>query len=89
MVYQRDQAIKNFKPEPYFELNAEIVANQQKFVAKLAPYQRFKDKAGLMTFMQAKHVQKGSQAGLIKGVKTRIKNVLVPNYSRYPVCKVP
>ncbi len=56
MVYQRDQAIKNFKPEPYFELNAEIVANQQKFVAKLAPYQRFKYKAGLMTFMQAKHV---------------------------------
>lgn len=42
MVYQRDQAIKNFKPEPYFELNAEILANQQKFVAKLDPYQRFK-----------------------------------------------
>ncbi|MCG0691467.1 DNA topoisomerase III [Lactiplantibacillus plantarum] len=37
MVYQRDQAIKNFNPEPYFELNAEILANQQKFVAKLAP----------------------------------------------------
>nr|WP_277354965.1 DNA topoisomerase [Lactiplantibacillus argentoratensis] len=27
MVYQRDQLIKNFKPEPYFELNAEILAN--------------------------------------------------------------
>ncbi|WP_439777944.1 hypothetical protein [Lactiplantibacillus plantarum] len=26
MVYQRDQAIKNFKPEPYFELNAEILS---------------------------------------------------------------
>ncbi|MFT8632945.1 MULTISPECIES: DNA topoisomerase, partial [Lactobacillaceae] len=25
MVYQRDQTIKNFKPEPYFELNAEIL----------------------------------------------------------------
>ena len=37
MVYQRDQAIKNFKPEPYFELNAEILANQQKFFAKLDP----------------------------------------------------
>ncbi|MGA3413920.1 DNA topoisomerase, partial [Lactiplantibacillus pentosus] len=61
MVYQRDQAIKNFKPEPYFELNAEILTNQQKFVAKLDPYQRFKDETGLMTFMQAKHVQKGSQ----------------------------
>jgi DNA topoisomerase-3 len=28
MVYQRDQAIKNFKPEPYFELNAEILTNR-------------------------------------------------------------
>ena len=65
MVYQRDQAIKNFKPEPYFELNAEILANQQEFVAKLDPYQRFKDETGLITFMKAKHVQKGSQAGLI------------------------
>ena len=65
MVYQRDQAIKNFKPEPYFELNAEILANQQKFVAKLDPYQRFKNETGLMIFMKAKHVQKGSQDGLI------------------------
>ncbi|MGV7778911.1 DNA topoisomerase, partial [Mycobacterium kansasii] len=52
MVYQRDQAIKDFKPEPYFELNAEILANQQKFTAKLDPYQRFKDETCLMTFMQ-------------------------------------
>ena len=89
MVYQRDQAIKNFKPEPYFELNAEILANQQKFVAKLDPYQRFKDEAGLITFMQAKHVQKGSQAGLIKGVQNQAKSVLVPNHSRYPVSSVP
>ena len=59
MVYQRDQVNKNFKPEPYFELNLEILTNQQKFVAKLDPYQRFKDEAGLMTFMQAKNVQKG------------------------------
>ncbi|MCT3398642.1 DNA topoisomerase, partial [Lentilactobacillus hilgardii] len=73
MVYQKDQAIKNFKPEPYFELNAEIVANQQKFVAKLDPYQRFKDEAGLMTFMQAKHVHKGSQDGLIKDVQKQGK----------------
>lgn len=78
MVYQRDQAIKNFKPEPYFELNAEILANQQKFVAKLDPYQRFKDEAGLITFMQAKHVQKGSQAGLIKDVQKQDKKRASP-----------
>ena len=78
MVYQRDQAIKNFKPAPYFELNAEILANQQKFVAKLDPYQRFKDEAGLMTFMQAKHVQKGSQAGFIKDVQKQGKKRASP-----------
>ncbi|MFH4442562.1 type IA DNA topoisomerase [Lactobacillus helveticus] len=78
MVYQRDQAIKNFKPEPYFELNAEILANQQKFNAKLDPYQRFKDEAGLMTFMQAKHVQKGSQDGLIKDVQKQGKKSASP-----------
>lgn len=48
MAYQREQLIKNFKPEPYFELNAEILANQQKFEAKLDPYQRVKDESGLM-----------------------------------------
>ncbi len=42
-----------------------------------------------MTFMQAKHVQKDSQAGLIKGIQNQAKKMLVPNYSRYPVCKVP
>ncbi len=78
MVYQRDQAIKNFKPEPYFELNAEILANQQKFVAKLDPYQRFKDEAGLMTFMRAKHVHKGSQDGLIKDVQKQGKKRASP-----------
>ncbi|MCT3206482.1 type IA DNA topoisomerase [Lactiplantibacillus plantarum] len=78
MVYQRDQAIKNFKPEPYFELNAEILAIQQKFVAKLDPYQRFKDETGLMTFMQAKHVQKGSQDGLIKDVQNQSKKRASP-----------
>ncbi len=78
MVYQRDQVNKTFKPEPYFELNAEIVANQQKFVAKLDPYQRFKDETGLITFMQAKHVQKGSQAGLIKGIQNQAKKRASP-----------
>ena len=78
MVYQRDQAIKKFKPEPYFELNAEILANQQKFVSKLDPYQRFKDETGLIIFMQAKNVQKGSQAGLIKDVQKQGKKRASP-----------
>ncbi|KKX43452.1 hypothetical protein WH27_15220 (plasmid) [Lactiplantibacillus plantarum] len=78
MAYQREQLIKNFKPEPYFELNAEILANQQKFEAKLDPYQRFKDESGLMTFMQAKRIQKGLQDGLIKDVKRQAKKRASP-----------
>lgn len=42
MIYQRDLAIKNFKPEPYFELNAKISVDSQNFDAKLDPYERFK-----------------------------------------------
>ncbi|MBZ5965671.1 DNA topoisomerase III [Leuconostoc gelidum subsp. gasicomitatum] len=78
MVYQRDLAIQNFKPEPYFELKAEILAEQQKFVAKLAPYQRFKDEKGLLTFMSEKRLEKGSQSGLIKDVQKQTKNTSSP-----------
>lgn len=78
MVYQRDQTIKNFKPEPYFEINAKILAHDQKFVAKLDPYQRFKDEKGLITFMEAKSVQKGQQGGLIKDVQKQGKKRASP-----------
>ncbi|WP_254258937.1 DNA topoisomerase, partial [Lactobacillus helveticus] len=38
----------------------------------------FKDETGLMTFMQAKHVQKGSQDGLIKDVQKQGKKSASP-----------
>lgn len=78
MVYQRDLAIQNFTPEPYFELKAEILAEQQKFVAKLDPYQRFKDEKGLLAFMSEKRLEKGSQSGLIKDVQKQTKKTSSP-----------
>ena len=78
MVYQRDLAIQNFNPEPYFELKAEILEEQQKFVAKLDPYQRFKDKKGLLAFMSEKRLEKGSQSGLIKDVQKQTKKTSSP-----------
>lgn len=78
MVYQRDLAIQNFNPEPYFELKAEILAEQQKFVAKLDPYQRFKDEKGLLAFMSEKRLEKGSQSGLIKDVQKQTKKTSSP-----------
>lgn len=78
MVYQRDLAIQNFNPEPYFELKAEILAEQQKFVAKLDPYQRFKDEKGLLASMSEKRLEKGSQSGLIKDVQKQTKKTSSP-----------
>ncbi|AFT82603.1 DNA topoisomerase (plasmid) [Limosilactobacillus fermentum MTCC 8711] len=78
MVYQRDLAIQNFNPEPYFELKAEILAEQEKFVAKLDPYQRFKDEKGLLAFMSEKRLEKGSQSGLIKDVQKQTKKTSSP-----------
>ena len=45
MIYQRDQMIKNFKVSTYYELEAEILADDKKFDAKLMPSQQFKDKS--------------------------------------------
>ncbi|MCK3678182.1 DNA topoisomerase III, partial [Lactiplantibacillus plantarum] len=53
-------------------------ANQQKFEAKLDPYQRFKDEKGLMIFMQAKNVQRGPQTALIKDVQNIVKKTPSP-----------
>lgn len=78
MIYQRDLAIKNFKPEPYFELNAKISVDSQNFDAKLDPYKRFKDEKRLISFMNDKSVQKGNQDGLIKDVKKQQKKSSSP-----------
>ena len=73
MVYQRDQAIKNFQPEQYLELTAQISAEKQKFDAKLDPYQRFKSKNQLITFMDEKRLHEGQEDGLIKDVQNQQK----------------
>lgn len=78
MVYQRDQAIENFKPEPYFEFKAKIAVDSGTFEAKLEPYQRFKDTTGINTFMQAKSIQNGQQPALIKDVQRKVKRTLSP-----------
>lgn len=78
MVYQRDLAIRNFKPEPYLELNAQILTDSQEFEAKLDPYKRFKDGNQLNTFMNDKNVQMGQQDGLIKDIQKQQKKTSSP-----------
>lgn len=78
MVYQRDQSIENFKPEPYFELKAKIAVDSGTFDAKLEPLQRFNDMDGINAFMQVKNLQNGQQSVLIKDVQKKVKNTLSP-----------
>ncbi len=76
MVYQRDQVNKPLSRNLIWT-NAEILLIS-KIRRKIDPYQRFKDEAGLITFMQAKRVQKSSQAGLIKNVQKQGKKRASP-----------
>lgn len=69
MIYKRDQAIANFKPEPYFELEADIQVGNQAFTAKLDPTQRFKDQATVDNYMSGKNILAGTQQAVIKNVE--------------------
>src|SRR5699024_3629013 len=79
MVYQREQAIKNFQPEPYLELNARIMtANKEQFTAALEPHQRFKDEPQLQQFLAKQQVQFGPQSAVIKDVRKQAKRTSSP-----------
>lgn len=78
MVYQRDQALTNFKPQPFYELQATVATNQGNFDAKLDPHQRFDDEAGVQTFMRAQGLQAGTQPAVIKDVQKQVKHTLSP-----------
>lgn len=41
LIYKREQEVQNFRPTPFIDINSEILADGQKFVAKLDPYKRF------------------------------------------------
>ncbi|MBS0935713.1 type IA DNA topoisomerase [Lactiplantibacillus plantarum] len=78
MVYERDLAIQNFKPVPYFELQAQIMTPNGVFEARLDPYQRFKEPAELTAFQQAKQVVTGKQDAVIKDVQQQAKQSASP-----------
>lgn len=78
LIYKREQEVQNFKPTPFIEINAEILADGQKFVAKLDPYKRFLEQNQLDTFMEYNGAEMGSQGGLIKGVEKNNKKTASP-----------
>lgn len=79
MIYQRQQEIENFKKEPFFELEGNILAKQGNFKALLSPSERFKNEAEAITFINEKNAQKGVQEGIIKNVEKKEKKTGSPS----------
>ncbi|MES9667891.1 DNA topoisomerase III [Bacillus nitratireducens] len=79
MIYQRQLEIENFKKEPFFELEGNILAKQGNFKALLSPSERFKNEAETITFINEKNAQKGVQDGIVKNVETKEKKTSSPS----------
>ncbi len=50
LIFQRQEAIENFKKEPFFEVEASIKVKQGSFKGVLSPTQRFKTQEELFCF---------------------------------------
>ncbi|HFN9855008.1 TPA: DNA topoisomerase 3 [Enterococcus faecium] len=79
LIYQRQEAIENFKKEPFFEIEASIKVNQGSFKGVLSPSQRFKTQEELLAFVSSKQAKIGSQEGRIIDVQTKEKKMYSPN----------
>lgn len=79
MIYQRQEAIQQFKKEPFFEIEASIKVNQGSFKGVLSPSQRFKMQEELLSFVSSKQAKIGSQEGRIVDVQTKEKKTYSPN----------
>lgn len=55
LIFQRQEAIENFKKEPFFEVEASIKVNQGSFKGVLSPTQRFKTQEELITFNEGEN----------------------------------
>ncbi|WP_410985474.1 DNA topoisomerase III [Bacillus cereus] len=79
MLYQRQLEIENFKKEPFFELEGNILAEQGNFKALLSPSERFKNEDEVITFIDEKNAQKGVQDGIVKNVEKKEKKTGSPS----------
>ena len=51
LIFQRQEAIENFRKEPFFEVEASIKVNQGSFKGVISPTQRFKTQEELLAFV--------------------------------------
>ncbi|MCC4500287.1 DNA topoisomerase 3 [Limosilactobacillus reuteri] len=74
LVYQRDQAIANFKPTPYEELSLQL----GEVAARLDPAQKFKTPTERDQFLQTVNAQLGPQAAQVTTVEQSVKSTPSP-----------
>lgn len=79
LIFQRQEAIENFKKEPFFEVEASIKVNQGSFKGVLSPTQRFKTQEELLAFVSSKQAKIGNQEGIIADVQTKEKKTNSPS----------
>lgn len=79
LIFQRQEAIENFKKEPFFEVEASIKVNQGSFKGVLSPTQRFKTQEELLAFVSSKQAKIGNQEGRIADVQTKEKKTNSPS----------
>lgn len=59
LIFQRQEAIENFRKEPFFEVEASIKVNQGSFKGVISPTQRFKTQEELLAFVSSEQAKIG------------------------------
>ena len=76
MIYNRQKQIENFKPEKYYELEANISNVNSEFTGKLVPNQKFKSIQEIQEF--TRHINLDNKQGTITKIEKETKNANSP-----------
>lgn len=77
MIYQLQETIKNFKKEPYFEVEATISCDDGRFTGKIDPKQNFKTLEALHQAIEKSGAHLGKQSGQILSVIKKEKQLIL------------
>ncbi len=78
MIYQLQETIKNFKKEPYYEVEATISCDDGRFTGKIDPKQNFKTLEALHQAIEKSGAHLGKQSGQILSVIKKEKQLSSP-----------
>lgn len=78
MIYQLQETIKNFKKEPYFEVEAAITCDNGTFIGKLDPKKAFKNSEMLRQEIERLGAHLGKQSGRILEITKKEKQLSSP-----------